>query len=442
MAFVVAAWVSLLISFEFAAGPSEAGPFYLPLVVMLIGAIRVTGGVAGGRVLLAVGDLGVAIELAARLAFTKADFLEASPAWLVAATGLVLAAGASTLLLPPAIHGRITRQSRDRRLLVALVVIDVVAVIGIVALDATQVQIDVGQYLVQLASTTIGFDLAVFGAWWLGVRWPIALGGLAALIQVIAAGERLFDDPVRATLALAPNLLAVVAFAVGPMLVLPALQAAGSDAHAIPPRSRIADVWIGLAAAMWPLLALFGQVGIGISDLCLECGPGFPGDGLLQSVGLLTISVVPLSALVVVARGASRSRGVRVFLGILLLSVAVLAVEVVAGWAGYSRFALVGVATPVVLLMGLGAGVGLVRPRPLAHAGWVAALGSAGLVTVWSLGLRGGSTFSNVEPIFIAASMGEIAVASLAVARESSRTRRLGQMMAVSDLPDAPDASA
>jgi hypothetical protein len=421
---IVVGWMALGISAEFAAGPYDAGPLFLPLAVVLVGAVRASRNLAGGRPILVMGDLSVAVLLGLHLATTTGPFLNFKPAWFAAAIGLALIAAASTIVLPRPTAARVIRTRSSAALLAALILVDVVATVVTATSAAERARIDVGGYLAQLAGLTVGFDLAIFAAWWWGARWPIAIGGIAGLIQVTAStiqpGSSLGEDPVQAVVAFAPYALAAVVGFIGPRVPL---APTSEMARPTSPRvySRAATVWIGVGALLWPLLVLVGHAPP-VTDLCFSCGPRFVGDELLASVGLLTILVVPVAALVALAwrTGQTRTRGL--YPAILLGCAVVLAVEIVAGLLGIYRFGFLIYAAPPMILVGLGALVALPRPAALANTGWIAAFGAAWLAFVWSWGSHGGAALNSfVEVTFVLVSLGQAAAVAIGVAWESSR---------------------
>ena len=419
--FVVAAWVALATSAEFISGPYEAAPFFPVLAVILVGAIRASGGAAGGRAILVAGDLGLGGLLVAQVVFTDEPFRATSNAWYAGAIMLGIGAALSAaIVLPAAGRGRIDRLSRDRGLLVLLVVVDLAGTLWSYLASSSAVQVDPLRYLGQLAADTVPYDLALFAAWWWGARWPLGLTGVAGLVVSAAYADTFLNDLGRSLAVMLPPLLATAAGLVGPAFVPSAATPVGGVPSG---RSRPADVWLALGGLAWPLLVLIASFPL-VSDACFECGPRFPGDGLLWAAGVLTVVVVPATAALSVGFGGASASALRIPFLILATGTTIVLLEIVAGIAGVYRFGFMPYAAPAVVLVGLGALVGLRRPKWLARAGIVAGLGGAVLVAAWTWGVhaRYGSA-SLGELAFALASLGEAAVAAVLVARESSRVR-------------------
>ena len=420
--FIVAAWDALTISGEFAAGPYAAAPLFLPLAVVVIGAVRLEAGTVGGRPILAAGDLGVIVLLAAHLSSTPEPFLEAKPIWLVAAVALGAAGLISLVPLRLTTDGIVVREPRDRRLLVVLVVADVVAIVGATVLNASTEGLDLAAYFLEAAAPTIGFDIAVFAAWWWGSRWVIAAGGVAGVAIVLPVVFGTNVDPVRLATAVVPQAIAIGAGIIGPHLRLPGSPSSlGSSSGRA--ATRAGDVWIAVGALLWPLLVLYGLFPI-VSDLCFSCGPRFPGDDALASLAALTILGVPVAAVAAIAPGRRGPGDGRPWLQVLLASSVLLLADIGLGLLGVLRFAFLGFATPPAVLVGIGATARLVGRTALARSGAVAPLGAAALVVAWTWQLRGGFTPSSfVQGGFVAVSLIEAAVVAIGLGLESSRAR-------------------
>jgi hypothetical protein len=408
--FSVAAWIALGISGEFAAGPFAAAALYLPLATIVVGAIRLQRGVVGGRPLLVAGDLGVGVILVGHLLSTPEAFLEPSPTAFIVAIALGGTGLLAALMLPLASTvSSVSRAPRDRRMLVALVVADIVSLAGSIALSPPGALADVGGYLLQVGVPTLGFDLAVFAAWWWGSRWLIAAGGLAGLVIVATSLAERTGDLGQIALAGFPYAVAVVAGVIGPRLVSPR-GPAPSDADRLNRRdTRAGDVWIVVGAILWPLLVLAGIFPL-VTDQCFDCGPQVPFGDELSLLTALTIFIVPIATIVSVVPGARGTRAGRPALLVLAGSGTLLLVDLLIGQTGVARFAFLGVATPPIVLVLLGAAARLWPNTWLSRTGVLAALAAAALVFAWTIQLRGGYVPSSFVGIwFVIASLGEAA---------------------------------
>ncbi|HET7473806.1 MAG TPA: hypothetical protein VFJ71_11820, partial [Candidatus Limnocylindrales bacterium] len=336
--FVFAGWTAVATAGGFLIGPFEAAPFFPVLAVILVGGIRVAAGAAGGRALLLAGDLGLAGLLAAKPLLHDPEFLELPSAWYLALAALALVAALiAGILVPRPVHGSIVRRPRDRTLLVALIVSDVVTTLWSAAANADAARMDVGAYAVELAAETAPFDIALFGAWWWASRWPLGLTGAAGLLVGLSSTAFAAVDPLRWAVFIVPYLLSVVAGLVGPA---PAGVATPTTAPG-PSRSRPATVWIAVGAIGWPLLVFAGSFPI-VLDACLECGPRFPGDSLVWLLGVLTVVAVPICGLLAITTGGSRPEAADPFRWILLAGSGVVLLEILAGAAGVLRFGFLG----------------------------------------------------------------------------------------------------
>jgi hypothetical protein len=398
------------------------------LVALVAGAIRARHEVAGGRPMLVVADLAIAVVFGIDLQAWSGSYGPPAPMLQVAAIACAILAAAATTQLPRAPTGGVIRARRSLLIPLLIVIFDGWAIASVVGQAAGSGDREVVGVVLRSAASIVLTDVVFLVAWWWGAGWTLGVASASTLVVGLTFALRFGPAPqfggtdLVGTLGvlLAPGFLAswtgLVGALVGPRLIGRETMPVGSDDRTR--RPWVATTWLIVAALLWVPAVGYG-LSPPISDVCLGCPPVVPLQDLLVGIDLVSLAFVPVTVAILVLRRRSGSID-SIFAGWLFAIGGIVIVEVGLGLAGSPRFWYLGGTAPVAVLLALGAGITLVRPASVARTGELAGLAAAAVTVIWAWSLmRGAGGLQDLIPGV--AGLAVAACIAVGLAREGGR---------------------
>ena len=361
------------------------------LVALVVGAIRASYLVAGGRPILVAADLAIAISLGIDLLAWSGGYAPPAPVLQAAVIACGILAAVATTWLPRASLGSVVRLRRWLVVPLLIALFDGWAIASVVGQVAASGDRDVIGVVLRSAASILVTDLVFLVAWWWGARWALGIASVTTVVVGLTfaarfgSTARLGGGDLDGTLAvlLAPGFLAswtgIAGTFVGPRPIDTGELATESEDRTRMP--RVATIWLVVAALLWVPAVGYG-LNPPISDTCLGCPPIVPLQDLLIGIDLLSLAFVPLAVVGLVLRWRSGSIDLALA-GVLLAVGGSVLVQIGLGVAGSPRFWYLGAAAPPAVLLALGAAIALVRPAATARTGAAAALAAAWVTVIW-----------------------------------------------------------